>query len=65
MARSSSTSLGIGEDAVDALGVDGREGRLVEALDLDAAVLGDVVLEHLQEAQLLRRQSRVLVHERR
>ena len=63
MASSSSTSAGVGEDAVDALGVEGGERRLVEPLDLDAAVLGDVVLQHLQEAELLRREARVLVDE--
>ena len=43
--------------------MDGGEGRLVQALDLDAAVLGDMVLQNLEEAKLLGREARVLVHE--
>src|SRR5690606_26609037 len=48
-----------------ALGMEGSERWLVEPLELDAAVLGDVVLQQLQEAELLRREAQVLVDERR
>ena len=63
MARSSSTTAGVVEDAVHALGMEGGERRLVQAVELDAAVLRDVVLQQLQEPELLCRQTRVLVHE--
>ena len=55
--------LFVGEQAVDAVGVQRRERRLVEPGDLDRAVLGDVVLEQVQEPDLGRVQRRVLLDE--
>ena len=44
------------EDAVETVSVDDGEGRLVEPIDRDRAVPGDVVLEQREEPGLLRRQ---------
>ena len=57
--------LFVGEQAVDAVGVQRRERRLVEPGDLDRPVLGDVVLEQVQEPDLSRVQRRVLLDEGR
>ena len=55
----------VGEQAVDAVGVERRERRLVQPGDLDGPVLGDVVLEQVQEPDLRRVQRRVLLDEGR
>ena len=54
---------GIWEDAVDAFGVEGGEGCVPEALDLDDAVGGDVGFEQFEETDLVGVESWVLLDE--
>ena len=55
--------LGVGEDSVDALGVEGGERDLPELIELDGAVGRDVGLEKLKEADLVGVQAGVLLDE--